>query len=209
MTQEEKSRQVGAERRSGSAAGKSGKSLAEITEADFHRIYRKLVAKVRHFGVTEEQVPDLVQETFLEAHRMLRGGRFKGHSSLDTWVISIGKHRCLKYHRARQTQKRKAVEVAVDTPVTEDWGGGLSLEATQARPDKELEGQQLLAKVVRAMRGLPSILRDPLLLRVRGHSYRQIGRLLGIKTGLVSSRIHQARTELHRELPDIRPPSNR
>jgi RNA polymerase sigma factor (sigma-70 family) len=183
--------------------------LLEVTEEDYFRIYPKLAAKIRQFGIRADEVDELAQQTFLEAQKGLRAGHFNGESALDTWVISIGKHLCLKHHRAQNTAKRKAPEVSIDLPSCDPAASELALKSEIPLPDRQAQDRELLARVLRLLGALPAILREPLVLKARGHSYQQIARLLGITPNLVSSRIHQARTELARELPGSKTPSIR
>ncbi len=191
------------------AAVGSSVELVEVTEEDYLRIYPKLAAKIRHFGIRDDQVDELVQQTFLEAQKGLRAGTFNGQSALDTWVISIGKHLCLKHHRSQSTAKRKASEVSIDMSAVEGTPSELALRSESPLPDRQAQDRELLARVLRLLGALPAILREPLVLKARGHSYQQIARLLGIPPNLVSSRIHQARAELCRELPGTKTPSAR
>jgi RNA polymerase sigma factor (sigma-70 family) len=187
------------------AAAVSSSSPAEVTEEDYLRIHPKLAAKIRQFGIRADQVEELAQQTFLEVQRGLRAGHFKGESSLDTWVISIGKHLCLKHHRAQSAVKRKAPEVPIDFPSSPE----LALKSEIPLPDRHAQDRELLARVLRLLGAMPAFLREPLVLKARGHSYQQIARLLGIEPNLVSSRIYQARAELIRELPDTKTPPAR
>jgi RNA polymerase sigma factor (sigma-70 family) len=176
--------------------------VLEITEADYLRIHPKLAAKISRFGIPGDQVEELVQQTFLEAQKGLRAGHFKGECALDTWVISIGKHLCLKHYRSQNTGKRKALEVPIDLPAFDPTVPELSLRSELPLPDRQAQDRELLNLVLQLLGRLPAILREPLVLKARGHSYQQIARLLGITPNLVTSRIHQARVELCRELPD-------
>lgn len=201
------SRSGAAEERPATAPSSSGP--VDITEEDFLRIHPKLTAKIRKFRIQADQVEDLVQQTFLEAHKTLRAGQFNGESTLDTWVIAIGKHLCLKHYRAQNTEKRRAPEVSIDRPSSDPAAPELVLMSESPLPDRQAQDRDLLALVLRILGALPAILREPLVLRARGYSYQQIARLLGITPSLVSSRIYQARVELYRKLPGSRTPSAR
>lgn len=192
-----------------SAVAASSSNPVDVTEEDYFRIHPKLSAKIRQFGIQADQVEELVQQTFLEAHRGLLAGQFHGESTLDTWVISIGKHLCLKHYRAQHAEKRKALEVPIDLPSSDPTSPELALKSETPLPDRQAQDRELLSRVLQLVGALPAILRDPLVLRARGYSYQQIARLLGITPNLVSSRIHQARAELYRELPGSRTPSAR
>lgn len=176
-------------------------ALPTITREDYLRIHPKLAAKIRRFGIPELHVEDLLQETFQQAHEGLLGRRFGNRSALDTWVISIGKNLCLKHYRSRNAAKRKASEVPIDQPVRDPAAPPEPpLRSDLPSPARLAEDRELLARVVALIRALPAILREPLVLKARGHNYQQIAHILDIPPNLVSSRIHQARTELHRRI---------
>lgn len=173
---------------------------ATITKEDYLRIYPKLVAQIRGFGVSNnEDLQDLIHQTFLEAQKELEKGKFEGRSAFDTWVISICKNVCLKEHRRQRAKKRKAREVPIDAgrPSAPE----LAVPSSEPLPDRQAEDREQLGRVMQSLRSLPDPLREPLVMKARGLSYQQIAQRLGIDTKLVTSRIHQARTELKRKLP--------
>ncbi len=180
----------------------SGTVTLGITEADYLRIHPKLAAKVRQFGIPSDQVEELVQQSFLEAHKGLCARRFRGESAIDTWVVSIAKNLCLKHHRSQRAAKRSAAEVSLDGTGADAGARQPQIESASPLPDREVQDRERLVLALRILQALPAALREPLVLQVRGHSYEQIARLLDIPSNLVSSRIHQARAELRRELPD-------
>ena len=147
-----------------------------------------------------------MQETFRRAHEGLLANRFGSRSSLDTWVISIGKNLCLKHYRAQHAAKRHAVEVPIAGQTNDPQTQELPLRSDLPSPERQAEDREQLSQVVAQIRTLPNILREPLVLKARGHSYRQIALLLAIPQELVSSRIHQARAELHRKLHGVQSP---
>ncbi len=53
-------------------------------------------------------VDDLAQETFLAAYRDVK--RFRGDSSLSTWLLGIARHRALEYLRAQGRRDRRTAE---------------------------------------------------------------------------------------------------
>lgn len=179
-----------------------------LSEEDYLRIEPKLKAKIRRFNIPPDEVEELVQQTFLVAHKQLLEGHFEQESALDTWVVAIGKNLCLKYHRARRAMKRSAPEVAIDA-IGPHAVPETALSSQAPPPDCEAQDREQLGLALRLLAALPTILREPLVLTGRGYSYRQIARLLGTTPQLVSSRIHQARARLRRDLSGAQAPPTR
>lgn len=169
----------------------------EITEADFRRLRPKLYASIRRLGIRPDDVEDLVQEAFLHAQAALDRATFAGHSSLDTWIVGIGKKLTLKYRRRHAAAKRKGVEVPLDAP-SEPESQPPSIPDRSPTPDHVAADRETMSQTAQALEALPEEFRQPLVLLVQGLSYRQIASVLGIPAALVTSRVHQARTKLRR-----------
>lgn len=179
-------------------------SKHQITREEYHRIRGSIRAKAKDFGVHDDDLEDLVQESFFHAQKALSEGRFRDRSALDTWIVGIAKKRCLKYHRARRAAKRDAVEVPLDAP--QDSGGLPTPRAVEASPEEAAVNRQLLKRVSRSLAKLPEKLRQPLVLIASGREYKEVASVLGISVDLVTSRIHQARDKL-RQKHQRRPPT--
>lgn len=72
--------------------------LADVYEEHFDFVWRS----ARRLGVSPPAVDDVVQETFLVAHRRLAS--FEGRSSIKTWLFGI-LHRVVADHRRRVRRK--------------------------------------------------------------------------------------------------------
>lgn len=176
----------------------------EITEEDFRRLRPKLYAQIQRLGIRRDHVEDLVQETFLHAQAALDRGRFAEQSSLDTWIVGIGKKRTLKYLRRQTAAKRKGIAVTLDQTGDDEPAAAAVVPDPGPSPDRVAADRQAAQQTTRALEDLPDEFRQPLVLLVQGLSYRQISSVLGISTGLVTSRVHQARSKLRRAT--ARPP---
>lgn len=66
---------------------------------------RRVLAR---FGATEDELDDLVQETFVSIFKGLP--RFKGRSRLSTWIYRVTAHTALAYKRqvGRQREREDA-----------------------------------------------------------------------------------------------------
>ncbi len=125
---------------------------------------------------------DLVQETLVGA----LGGRFRGESSVRTWLVRILTNQA---GMLRRRARSRAVYVGLDeTPSPASPEGELGTSGVEARLDLStmlaaltLEHRQIL--VLREMEGL---------------SYEQIAETLHLPRGTVESRLHRAREELRK-----------
>jgi RNA polymerase sigma-70 factor (ECF subfamily) len=127
---------------------------------------------------------DLVQETFMGAFRT----RFRGESSLRTWLVKILMRRAGMLRRSR---RRESSTLSLDASgVTEPAaasgapGGG----GADARLD--------LSTMLQALS--PEHRQVILLREIEGLSYEQIADALGVPRGTVESRLHRAREELRK-----------
>ncbi len=120
---------------------------------------------------------DITQESFVRAWRYL--DRFRGQSSVSTWLYRIVTRRCLDHITARRP--------AADPRELELEPGGVD-------PADSAEQRERLRAVTRAIAGLPADQRAALVLReFEGLSYEDVGEVLGISVAAVKGRIHRAR----------------
>lgn len=172
----------------------------EITAEVYRRLYPQLYAQIRRLGVPPAEVEDLIQETFLHAQQALDRGQFEGRSSLDTWIVSIAKKRVLKFRRRCSAAKRHGQMVALEGLGESERGGPAVVASSDPDPRTVASDRQMLGRAMVAVRSLPESFRAPLVLKVGGHTYDEIATLLGVPISLVTSRIHQARNKLHKDL---------
>lgn len=170
-----------------------------IGRDDFCRLRPKLWKAFQRHGARADELEDLIQQTFLEAHDGLAS--FEGRSSFDTWVVSIAKTVWLKHKRRKRTQMRKAGELSLDRSDTEVSQVRAALEAPQATPETRAAAREDLYQVQSAIRELSPTHGQPLLLQAEGYTSEQIGNLLGISPDRVMSRIFEARDKLRRKFP--------
>lgn len=137
------------------------------------RVVRRLTGDGAH-------VDDLVQETFIVAHRRARS--FEGRSAPSTWLYGIASRLCMRHNRGG-----RRFAAFLSRLVKED--------ATPAeRPDSSLEREQDIAAVRDAVGKLPFKLREAFVLyELEGIEGPQIAEMLGVPEGTVWRRVHDAR----------------
>jgi RNA polymerase sigma-70 factor, ECF subfamily len=150
--------------------------IVKRTEPALRRLLGRLCG--RH-----ADLDDLVQETYL---RVWRGfGRFRGESSLTTWMTRIAVN--VSRNWARSRRPTVALSECAESVL------GLAPEAREAAVFNAYE--QALARLSPEQRAV-FILHE-----AEGMSYQEIAMALGCPVGTVMSRLHRARTRL---LDDLR-----
>jgi RNA polymerase sigma-70 factor, ECF subfamily len=146
-----------------------------------------------------DEALDLSQEVFLRVFRTIH--RFRGQSSLRTWIYRIAVNQARNRHRFWR-RRHRADQVSLDAHVAEH---GDFLSNGEARPDRVLAQKELAARLQTALDHLPFDQRTAIVLReVDGLSYEEIGYSLGVAVGTVKSRLTRARQALRLELREER-----
>jgi RNA polymerase sigma-70 factor (ECF subfamily) len=124
---------------------------------------------------------DALQETFLAAWRAAR--RFRGESSVRTWVFAIARNAASRHYRRRD---RVAEEATLDElGVLAGWG------ADDEAGVRRVADRQLVAI---GFRGLGPEEREVLVLRdFEGFSGQECADMLGLSLPALKSRLHRAR----------------
>ncbi len=153
-----------------------------------------------HLLGDREEALDLSQEVFLRVFRTLH--RFRGQSSLRTWIFRI----VVNQVRNRQRwwrRRQRSNQVSLDEHIRDH--GDIVLGAEASTPDRELTRKEIGARLKTAIQNLPFEQRTALVLReIEGLKYEEIAFSLGLPVGTVKSRLTRARQALRVELGDLR-----
>jgi len=146
-----------------------------------------------------EEALDLSQDVFLRVFRTLH--RFRGQSSLRTWIYRIAVNQARNRHRF-WGRRHRADQVSLDQHVAVH---GDCLSGHEATPDRLLAQKELADRLYQALDGLPFDQRTAIVLReIDGLSYDEIAYSLGVAVGTVKSRLTRARQALRHELGEAR-----
>src|SRR5207244_2951070 len=146
-----------------------------------------------------DEALDLSQEVFLRVFRTIH--RFRGQSSLRTWIYRIAVNQARNRHRFWR-RRRRADQISLDVHVA-THGDFPSHGADE--PDRMLAQKELARRLREALDHLPFDQRTAIVLReVDGMSYEEIAYSLGIAIGTVKSRLTRARQALRIELREAR-----
>jgi RNA polymerase sigma-70 factor (ECF subfamily) len=173
----------------------------EIVFEEVFQRYRTMVYNLtyRILGDREEAL-DVCQEVFLAVFRKL--DRFRGESSLKTWIYRIAinraSNRCRWWNRLR---RRGTVSLDEHLCADDRRTFADALESAGDSPEKSVLMREKRRAIERALQRLPIQQRIAVLMRdVEGLSYEEISILLQLSLGTVKSRIARGREELKRRL---------
>jgi RNA polymerase sigma-70 factor (ECF subfamily) len=146
-----------------------------------------------------EEALDLSQEVFLRVFRTIH--RFRGQSSLRTWIYRIAVNQARNRHRFWR-RRHRADQVSLDQHIA---AHGDFFPGAEATPDRVLAQRELARRLQDALDRLPFDQRTAIVLReIDGLSYEEIAFSLGVAIGTVKSRLTRARQALRLELHEER-----
>jgi len=163
-----------------------GRSGAFDLIVDRHR--RAIYQLCYRFVSNHEDASDLSQDVFLRAYRGLR--RFRGQSSLGTWLYRIGVNVCLN---------RVNAKVPVSEPIDEHRG----LDAKGESPSDRMLREERARLIRAAVAKLPPKQRVTLVLRIyHDLSHQEIADIVGSSVGAVKANVFHALQNLKKLIPD-------
>jgi RNA polymerase sigma factor (sigma-70 family) len=135
-------------------------------------------------------VEDVVQNIFLAAFVGLK--KFRGRSSLKTWLFTITINECRNY-RYRQMLRLRLFSRASE-----------KVSHSSAAPDVTATKRESFEKVRRAVKALPAKYREPVVLKyLQQLASDEIARILGISAGTLQVRLSRARKKLKETLAGL------
>ncbi|MEM7159390.1 MAG: RNA polymerase sigma factor [Myxococcota bacterium] len=152
-----------------------------------YRAHADFVARfLMRLGARGQDVPDLIQEVFLVAHR--RGGFVPDRAKPTTWLAEIS----FRVFSDRRKKSRRKLEDF-------DTESVIMAPSQASSPAERTEKRQALARVQTALNTLTPEKRAVFILyELEGESCDVIAQGLGIPVGTVYSRLHSARREFAR-----------
>ncbi len=169
--------------------------LAKLVDEYGDYLFRFAYWRVR----SREKAEELVQDTFLAAHRA--SADFEHRASPKTWLVSILRNKIIdEYRRAKRQPEESLDDLQSEAPsslfnrmgIWKDW-----LKDWRSSPDEMLEQKGFIAQLERCIANLPERFRQLLLLRTFDDvSSKEICDQMGITDKNLWVMLHRARMQL-------------
>jgi RNA polymerase sigma-70 factor (ECF subfamily) len=167
------------------AARRDPDAVRHIIKNHNQRLYRVARAVVGNNADAEE----VLQDAYLRAFEHL--DRFRGESSLSTWLSRITLNEALMRLRSRRRLKRAAVTTPLDN---ETRIIPFPLNQSGDDPERTMAQRQLIQLVEQATDALPETFRSVFVARViEGLSVEETAALFDLQPATVKTRLHRAR----------------
>lgn len=154
---------------------------------------------VRLTNGDQDRADDLVQETFLRAHRFWH--TYERGTNAKSWLFTICRNAFLHQERSLQ-KKAERPEADFQEPVVEHQVNS-ALKPGAEDPSHDFFHGLIGDEIISAIDALPEEFREVLILSDMGDlTYREIAEVLGIPLGTTKSRLFRARRILQDQLRD-------
>jgi RNA polymerase sigma-70 factor (ECF subfamily) len=163
-------------------------TIERVFREHFDHVYR-IVGRLLGPSASSSDIDDVTQQVFLTVHRALP--KFRGESTLSTWLYGIASNVVLTNLRGfrRQRRLRRALELAELTP------------KNARTPEQSYAEKQELVAVWKSLLGIkPNKRIVYVLYEIEGLSGAEIAVALGIPQATVFTRLHHARREVAKAL---------
>lgn len=152
-------------------------NLRQVFDEHGRYIWRAL----RHLGVADVDVEDVVQEVFLTAHRKLP--EFEGRSTLRTWLYGICLRQASDYRRRAYVRKERPYEEPPES-------AALAGSSDQALSDSRRLLRSLLSQLDEDKREVV------VLYELEGFTMKEVAEIVGCPLQTAYSRLHAGRERL-------------
>jgi RNA polymerase sigma-70 factor, ECF subfamily len=166
-------------------------------------LLRRYQPHVHRFGLRmcrdPERAQEVLQETLLAAARTVH--RFRGDSSLSTWLYTIARSFCIK------SRRRRASEPDLVSLESEADAVGHTADARPG-PERQLADQEVRSALEEAIAALEPEYREVLVLRdTEGLPAAEVAEVTGLSVAAVKSRLHRARRFVRDRLAPLLTPT--
>ncbi len=168
---------------------------AQIFEKELFPHMEALKTFAFHLTYNEADAEDLVQETYLKAHKFIEN--YDPGTNAKAWLFKILKNAYINEYRKKA---RRPAKVDIDVAVTHKEGDEQSA-AAHADLRKDFFDDTLGDEVTLALNSLPLEFKTVILLcDVESFTYEEMAKILDLPIGTVRSRLFRARNMLKNKL---------
>lgn len=151
---------------------------------------RHLTAVCSRYIADDEDVKDILQDTFIKAFSSIGEFAYRGEGSLKAWLTRIAVNESLGFIKSRS---RLPVIPIENETMTQDIDHG-----EDDQPDLESIPPEVIHSFIRR---LPDGYRTVFnLYAIEGRSHKEISRLLGISENTSASQLHRAKASLANDI---------
>lgn len=170
-------------------------AFRQLAEAYQHKVVSTCYRYLGNLADAE----DAAQEVFVEVFRS--ASRFRGESSLSTWIFRIAVNKSLDALKAKKRARRSSLLTVFMGSSTEHK----RLEApVQEQPDANYEQHRRREMLQQALDALPERQRSAIaLVALEGFSYGEAAEILGVTPAAVEGLLHRGKTALKTLLHEL------
>lgn len=171
------------------------KSQFRILEKKYRKI---IITLIRKMIKNEDDVADLVQETFIKAYNAL--DKFQFGFSFSSWLYKIASNTCIDFMRKRRFQT-----VSLDQPITKDEDHYMEIKDNSYNPDINFDAEERKKALIKAIESLPENYKKIIKLRhEEDMDYLDISKVMNLPLGTVKAHLFRARKILLSQLTNQR-----
>ena len=164
--------------------------------------YRAVISSlIRKMVKDEDDIDDLVQETFIKAYRAI--DRYKSDFTFSAWIYRIASNTCIDFLR-----KKRLNVFSIDQPIggssDDDDAMYFEIEDDSYQPDIDFINKERMAALQNAVENLPEKYKVIIKLRHEEEmDYNEISLKLDMPLGTVKAHLFRARKILFDDLKKI------
>ncbi len=168
----------------------------------FGELVRRYQRRLYNFGLkmcgNVQDAEDMVQDTFLNVFRYLKGFRYE--TRFRNWLYRIATSACIKKRRKSKYAPREEISLEEFYPA-EGETPPAELPSWASVPLEEVLNQELARTLREGILALPEKYRLVVLLRdIEGFSTAETAKILGLTPANTKIRLHRARLYLRKQL---------
>ncbi|MBS1771782.1 MAG: RNA polymerase sigma factor [Bacteroidetes bacterium] len=170
-------------------------AFRQLYEMFNSRVYNTCLYYLQHVPDAEE----ITQDVFIEVYHS--SAKFRGGSSVSTWIYRVTVNKCLDKLRYNNRQKRFAF---VSSIFNRDTGALQHDKPDFNHPGISLENKEKAGIVLNAIRQLPENQQTAFILKqVEGVSQKEISAIMDLSEKAVESLLQRAKANLRKILGDF------